>query len=220
MSEPAATAEVVKGRADASQPFMGLTSFSGAQPRRSEVAVAKNYLTEDELATLNRMVSAFLDLAELRAMRHVPMYMRDRIGELDDFATRYGKGVLPGPGGVSHDAALAHATAEHDEHRKHVADEPSPAEQDYLDAIKAAQETVEQKTRPSPDEGSWPARQLASLPGGVFCRTRSLPSTDVRIAVARPQKPGRQTSGREAPSIARRPMADGMARASAGARRG
>ncbi|MDR2380295.1 MAG: virulence RhuM family protein [Bifidobacteriaceae bacterium] len=63
-------AEVIKGRAAAGQQFMGLTVFDGPRPRRGEVVVAKNYLTEQELATLNRMVSAFLDLAELKAMRH------------------------------------------------------------------------------------------------------------------------------------------------------
>ena len=67
-------AEVIDQRADATKPYMGLTVFDGTQPHRSEVSVAKNYLTEEELATLNRMVSAFLDLAELRATQHVPMY--------------------------------------------------------------------------------------------------------------------------------------------------
>ena len=118
---------------------MGLTVFDGTQPRRSEVSVAKNYFSEDELATLNRMVSAFLDLAELRAMQHIPTYMKDWIAELDDFAGRYGKGVLPGPGTVSHDLAVDHAQAEFDAYLKRLAEEPSLAELDCLDAIKATQ---------------------------------------------------------------------------------
>jgi len=138
-------AEVINDRADPGQPFMGLTVFDGTQPRRSEVTVAKNYLTEAELATLNRMVSAFLDLAELRAMQHQPMYMKDWIAELDDFAVRYGKGVLPGPGRVSHDAAVDHASAVYDEYIKRLAAEPSPAERDYLDAIKATQHQIERQ---------------------------------------------------------------------------
>lgn len=83
-------------------PFMGLTVFSSEQPVKGEVGIAKNYLTEEELATLNRMVSAFFDLAELRAMQHQPMYMRDWIVELDDFSKRYGKGMLSSAGTVSH----------------------------------------------------------------------------------------------------------------------
>ncbi|WP_292408287.1 MULTISPECIES: RhuM family protein [unclassified Methanoculleus] len=81
---------------------MGLTVFSSEQPVKGEVGIAKNYLTEEELATLNRMVSAFFDLAELRAMQHQPMYMRDWIVELDDFSKRYGKGMLSSAGTVSH----------------------------------------------------------------------------------------------------------------------
>ncbi|MCL2735152.1 MAG: virulence RhuM family protein [Propionibacteriaceae bacterium] len=136
-------AEVIRDRADAGQPFMGLTVFDGTRPHRSKVVVAKNYLTQDELATLNRMVSAFLDLAELRAMQHVPMHMKDWIAELDDFATRYGKGVLPGPGGVSHETAVEHAAAEYDEYVKRLAEDLSPAEQDYLNAIKVTQQQLE-----------------------------------------------------------------------------
>ncbi|MCP3956937.1 MAG: virulence RhuM family protein [bacterium] len=60
-------AEVIAQRADARQPNMGLTSFSGSQPRRSEVAIAKNYLDAEELDTLNRIVMAYLELAELQA---------------------------------------------------------------------------------------------------------------------------------------------------------
>ena len=138
-------AAIISQRADASQPFMGLTVFDGVQPRRSEVTAAKNYLSEQELATLNRMVSAFFDLAELQAMRHVPMYMKDWIKELDDFAARYGHGVLPGAGSVSHEDAIEHATKQYDIYLKRLTDEPSSAELDYLAAVKAAQKQIERK---------------------------------------------------------------------------
>ena len=136
-------AEVIDSRVDAAQPFMGLTVFEGVRPHRSDVLVAKNYLTETELATLNRMVSAFLDLAELRAMQHVPMYMKDWIAEVDDFANRYGKGILPGPGSVSHETAIEHAATEYDKYLKRLADEPSPVELDFMKAIKVVQQQVE-----------------------------------------------------------------------------
>ena len=124
---------------------MGLTVFDGTQPRRSEVTATKNYLSEQELLTLNRMVSAFFDLAELQAMRHVPMYMKDWIKELDDFATRYGHGVLPGAGSVSHENAIEHATKEYDTYLKRLTEEPSTTELDYLAAVKAAQKQIERK---------------------------------------------------------------------------
>jgi len=142
-------AEIVQQRADASQPFMGLTTFDGSQPHRSDIGVAQNYLTEEELATLNRMVSAFLDLAELRAMQHVPMYMEDWIAEVDDFAVRYGKGALLGPGSVSHQEAVVHAGAEYDLYRKRITDEPTPVELDYLATIKATQRKIETAERQS-----------------------------------------------------------------------
>ena len=140
-------AEVIAGRADAEVPFMGLTAFAGEHPTKSEVGVAKNYLSENELAVLNRMVSAFFDLAELRAMRHQPMYMKDWVGELDDFAKRYGKGVLPGAGAVSHQAAIEKAEAEYAKYRRKVQNELTPVERDYLASIKDAQKKLEGKTK-------------------------------------------------------------------------
>jgi len=138
-------AEVIAQRANAELPFMGLTTFSGEQPTKGEVSIAKNYLTEEELATLNRMVSAFFDLAELQAMQHKPMYMRDWVVELDDFAKRYGKGILPNAGMVSHQTALEKANAEYEKYRQRTIDELSPAECDYLASIKYAQKKLEDK---------------------------------------------------------------------------
>ena len=76
---------------------MGLTSFSGTHPTKNDIGIAKNFLSDAELSTLNRMVSAFFDLADLRAMQHKPMYMKDWVLELDDFAERYGNGILKTP---------------------------------------------------------------------------------------------------------------------------
>jgi len=140
-------AEVISGRANAELPFMGMTAFSGGRPTKAEAGVAKNYLTGDELAVLNRMVSAFFDLAELRAMQRQPMYMRDWVLELDDFAGRYGKGVLPGAGTVSHKDALARVEIEYAKYRKRVADSPTQAESDYLASIKSAQKKLERKNK-------------------------------------------------------------------------
>ncbi|OQB29022.1 MAG: hypothetical protein BWY09_03079 [Candidatus Hydrogenedentes bacterium ADurb.Bin179] len=136
-------AEVISQRANAELPFMGLTVFSSEQPVKDEVGIAKNYLTEEELATLNRMVSAFFDLAELRAMQHQPMYMRDWIVELDDFSKRYGKGMLSSAGTVSHQEALAKAEAEYKKYRQKTVGDLSPAERDFLTSIKETQKRLE-----------------------------------------------------------------------------
>ncbi len=145
-------AEVIDQRADSSRPFMGLTTFDGAQPRRSDVVVAKSYLTKEELTMLNRMVSAFLDLAELRATQHVPMYMKDWIAEVDDFVSRYGKGILPGAGKVSHQQAVDHAEAVYDDYLRRIADEPSSVEVAYLDAMKVTQKKLERLQRTQSDD--------------------------------------------------------------------
>ena len=136
-------AEVISQRANAELPFMGLTVFSSEQPVKDEVGIAKNYLTEEELATLNRMVSAFFDLAELRAMQHQPMYMRDWIVELDDFSKRYGKGMLSSAGTVSHQEALTKAEAEYRKYRQKTAGDLSPVERDFLTSIKETQKRLE-----------------------------------------------------------------------------
>ncbi|MDR1190243.1 MAG: virulence RhuM family protein [Verrucomicrobiales bacterium] len=136
-------AEIISGRANAALPFMGMTVFSKEQPLKNEITVAKNYLREDELAKLNRMVSAFFDLAELRAMNHLPMYMKDWLAELDDFAKRYGQGVLENAGTVSHEAALGKARVEYEKYRQKTRDELSAAERDFLASIKTVQEKLE-----------------------------------------------------------------------------
>jgi hypothetical protein len=91
------------------------------------------------------MVSAFFDLAELRAMQHVPMYMKDWVAELDDFARRYGKGVLTGSGTVSHKIALQKAEQEYEKYRRKTADELSKVERDFLETIKQTQKKLEMK---------------------------------------------------------------------------
>lgn len=78
-------AEVIHRRADASQPNMGLTSWTGDRPRKADVSIAKNYLNQEEIEALNLIVSAYLDFAELQARGRRPMHMADWISKLDDF---------------------------------------------------------------------------------------------------------------------------------------
>jgi hypothetical protein len=102
-------AEIISQRADAERPNMGLTTWAGDRPRLSDVAVAKNHLTAEEIDILNRMVTAYLELAELQALNRKPMYMRDWIERLDDFLKMAGREILLHAGTVSHDDALAKA---------------------------------------------------------------------------------------------------------------
>jgi len=147
-------AEVIATRANAELPFMGMTVFSKLQPLKNEIVIAKNYLQEDELAKLNRMVSAFFDLAELRAMNHQPMYMKDWLAELDDFAKRYGQGILESAGTISHEAALQKAQTEYKKYRQKTLNELSPVERDFLVGIKTAQKKLESKADQKKNGGS------------------------------------------------------------------
>ena len=133
-------AETIHSRADAKKDFMGLTTFTGALPTLSEISVAKNYLTEDELFRLNRMVSAFFDLAEIKAKEHTKMTMVDWVAELDKFAENFGKGVLKDAGKVSNKQALEKAVKEY---RKYQAKTLSPVEEAYLESIKVLEKKIE-----------------------------------------------------------------------------
>ncbi len=137
-------AETIHERANAGKDFMGLTTFAGAMPAISEVSTAKNYLTEDELFRLNRLVSAFFDLAEIKAQEHTLMRMIDWVAELDKFAENFGKGVLKDAGTVSHQQATEKATSEY---RKYQAKTLSPVEEAYLKSIKALGKNVERKMK-------------------------------------------------------------------------
>ncbi|KKQ64410.1 MAG: Toxin-antitoxin system, toxin component, Fic family [Candidatus Daviesbacteria bacterium GW2011_GWA2_38_24] len=135
-------AEIIHSRADAEKDFMGLTTFAGVLPVLSEVGIAKNYLTEDELFRLNRMVSAFFDLAEIKAQEHTKMTMADWVAELDKFADNFGKGILKDAGNVSHKQATEKAA---EEYRKYQAKTLSPVEEVYLESIKILEKKVEKK---------------------------------------------------------------------------
>ena len=126
-------AEVIYERADAEQPFMGLTTFRGEHPTLADVRIAKNYLKEDELKILNNLVSGYFDFAEIQAMKHRPMYMSDYIQNLDNILSSTGEPLLVGAGKVSHTAAISKAEKEY---RKYEQRTLSPVEEAYLETIK------------------------------------------------------------------------------------
>ena len=105
-------AEIIKGRADAVEPNMGLTTWKNAPHgpiRKADVAVAKNYLSQPEIAELNRVVTMYLDFAEDQARRKKPMHMAEWVQRLDAFLQFNERNVLTHSGAVSHQLAEAHA---------------------------------------------------------------------------------------------------------------
>ncbi|HOX72297.1 RhuM family protein [Dokdonella sp.] len=141
-------AEVVRQRADAGKPFMGLLSFSGSKPTRGEAIIAKNYLDADELKRLNALVSAYFDAAEFRAMNHEPTHMKDWLSHLERMIAAMGGKALQGAGKVSHQDALAHAESEFARFRSQQDALPSDVEAVYLETVKAAQKKISGKKQP------------------------------------------------------------------------
>ncbi len=135
-------AELIFSRADAEKEFMGMTNFSGVVPTKADSVIAKNYLNKDELYRLNRLVSAFFDLAEIKAQDKEPMKMSDWVAELDKFSEIYGKGKLLDAGKVSHEKAVEKAEGEY---RKYQVKTLSPVEKDYLESIKSIEKKIEKK---------------------------------------------------------------------------
>ena len=135
-------AEIIYERANAEKDFMGLTSWTGALPKRTDVEIAKNYLSSDELDTLNRIVSLYLDFAELQAKSHKPMYMKDWIQKLDDFLKLSGKELLSHAGKISAELAKQKADTEYDKFKERTAYSLSPVEIHFLENFEKEQKKL------------------------------------------------------------------------------
>ena len=138
-------AEVIYDRANAEKDFMGLTSSRGAMPTKHEAEIAKNYLSEEEIDMLNRIVNLYLDFAELQAKSHVPMYMKDWIQKLDDFLKLSGKELLNHAGSVSAEVAKLKADAEYDKFHERMQCQLSPVELHFLEAFEAERKRISGK---------------------------------------------------------------------------
>ena len=134
--------EVIYERADFQKPFMGLTTFKGDIPVFSDVVIAKNYLSEEELKVLNNLVSGYFDFAEIQAIRHNPMYMEDYIKQLDMILSSTGEKMLSGAGSISHDEAVEKAKSEY---KKYQVKTISPVEREYLNTLKEISSKMEKK---------------------------------------------------------------------------
>ena len=135
-------AEVIYERADAEKDFMGLTSWTGPLPRRTDAEIAKNYLSADEVDTLNRIVNLYLEFAELQAKAHIPMYMKDWVQKLDDFLRLSNRELLTHAGKISAEIAKQKADAEYDKFRERTKYELSPVEIHFIDQFEAEQKRL------------------------------------------------------------------------------
>lgn len=137
--------EIIYKRVDSQKMDMGLTIFKGIYPTKQEVQIAKNYLDENELNILNRIVMAYLEIAELQALNQTPMYMKDWIERLDDFLKMTGKDILTNAGAVSHEQAIQKAKDEYDLYKLKTKDELSVVEKDFISQLTQASKEVEGK---------------------------------------------------------------------------
>ena len=135
-------AEIIYERADSQKDFMGLTTWSGALPTKPEAEVAKNYLTKEEITSLNRIVSLYLDFAEMQAEEHRPMYMKDWINILDDFLRISRKDILTHAGKISAKLAKEKADKEYDKFKERTKNELSPVEIHFLENFEREQKKL------------------------------------------------------------------------------
>ena len=135
-------AEIIYERADAEKNFMGLTTWSGAMPTKPEAEIAKNYLTHEEIKSLNRIVSLYLDFAEMQAEEHRPMYMKDWINILDDFLRISRKDILTHAGKISAKLAKEKADHEYDKFKERTKNNLSPVEIHFLENFEREQKRL------------------------------------------------------------------------------
>ena len=135
-------AEIIYERADAEKDFMGLTTWSGAMPSKPEAEIAKNYLTHEEIKSLNRIVSLYLDFAEMQAEEHRPMYMKDWINILDDFLRISRKDILTHAGKISAKLAKEKADHEYDKFKERTKNDLSPVEIHFLEKFEREQKRL------------------------------------------------------------------------------
>ncbi len=143
------SAEIIVARADGTKPNMGLTSWSSEAPRKADASVAKNYLAADELEALNRIVTAYLEFAEVQALNRRPMHMADWNTKLDDFLKLSDRELLSHAGSVSRETAVAKAEQAYDQFSEARAILASPVERHFEEAVGAVQRLAKKQVRPA-----------------------------------------------------------------------
>lgn len=141
-------AEVVFSRVDGTKPNMGMTNFSGSgHPKSKDIAIAKNYLDEKEIDLLNRIVTMYLDFAEMQAMNGIQMYMKDWLAKLDQFLSFNGREVLDHYGKISHQQAENKAKSEYALYKQQYIDYQTPVDRHFEEAIKDVKQIAKQHPR-------------------------------------------------------------------------
>ena len=140
-------AEIIFSRANAELPHMGMTSFSGDKPKKADTIIAKNYLKEDEIDILNRIVTAYLEFAELQAIRKKPMYMRDWLEKLDDFLKMTDNEILNHAGTISHEQAKEKVSLEYNKYKEKMKNELSTVEKHFIESIDEAEKMLKQSKK-------------------------------------------------------------------------
>lgn len=138
-------AEIIYQRIDASKPNAGLTNFKGSNPTKKETEIAKNYLDENELEILNRMVNGYLELAEIQALNRKPMYMKDWIEKLDEFVKITGNDILRDAGKISHEQALLKANDEYEKYKERTKNDLSEVEKHFIKQIESVDKKLGKK---------------------------------------------------------------------------
>lgn len=138
-------AEVIYSRIDAAKPYLGLTNFRGEHPTKKEIGIAKNYLDAEELNVLNRMVTAYLEIAELQALNRKPMYMKDWLQRADDFLKLTGNNILKNAGTISHQQAIDIATENYKTYKEQAKNELSKVEKDFIQQLDKTHKQLKDK---------------------------------------------------------------------------
>ena len=128
-------AEIIYHRVDSTKQNLGLSNFKGIKPTKQETKIAKNYLSQPELDILNRIVSAYLEIAEIQALNQTPMYMKDWIEQLDSFLKMTKKDILEHAGSISHQQALEKAHSEYEKYKELVKNEISEVEKHFVEQV-------------------------------------------------------------------------------------
>ena len=138
-------AEIIYQRVDAGKPHLGLTNYKGTQPTKQETEIAKNYLTTDEIDILNRMVTAFLEIAEIQAISRQVMYMRDWVERLDGFLKLTNKNILDNAGSISHHDAIVKAHQAYDTYKEKTKNDLSQVENDFIKQLETETKQLKNK---------------------------------------------------------------------------
>ncbi len=138
-------AEIIYERASADKPNMGMTNWLGDSPNKADAEVAKNYLNADELDILKRIVTMYLDFAELQALNRIPMHMKDWITKLDEFLKLTGRDILTHAGKIAHEDAIDKARTEYEKWHQEQIEQPSPVEKHFVEVVENVKKLEKKK---------------------------------------------------------------------------